>query len=234
VLSTLHTFYGWVKKRYGIAIPDFPKIKVNLGWRNTVDKSTQLQILDEIRRISWDINPKIWIGCKWLATYYEIRPIELIHIKEKDFKYDTGTVAVRYTKTDDPKIIYFLPEDMELAKSFGPAFPNLYFFRHIKGNAAAKPGSQFGRNYLYKWWKKACRNLGIEGVDLYGGCCHSTVRYLAKKYSPEQIKEGGWKTSKAFDRYLGPAEQERKRKIYEEAIGPSLAHISPNSKAITR
>ena len=56
-----------------------------------------------------------------------------------------------------------LEEDIELYKSmpigfFG--FPEQYFFRQEKGNGAAKPGSQFGKDYLYKWWKKACAELG--------------------------------------------------------------------------
>ena len=138
----------------------------------------------------------------------------LIQIKERDFNYDAGTVLVKYSKTGDPKLAYFLDEDLQIAKSFGPAFPELYFFRHAKGIGGVTAGSQFVPKYLWKWWKRACRNLGIEGVDLYGGTRHSTVRHLAQSYSPEEIKQGGWKTNKAFDRYLGPVDQERKREIY--------------------
>jgi hypothetical protein len=31
---------------------------------------------------------------------------------------------------------------------------------------------RFVRKVLYKYWKKACANPGIEGVDLYGGTRH--------------------------------------------------------------
>lgn len=215
--TTLHAFFVWCHKRERIDVPEFPTIKFELGWRNTVTKETQQAIIQEVKNISYDINPKIWLGIKWLATYYEIRPGELIRIKEKDFNYDAQAVLVKHTKTGDSRIIYFLPDDVTLAKSCGPAFPELPFFRHIKGNGACKPGQRFGKDYLWKWWKAACGNLGIHGVDLYGGTRHSTVRALAHHYTPEQIKQGGWKTNKAFERYLGPVEQERKREIYSVA-----------------
>jgi hypothetical protein len=60
-------------------------------------------------------------------------------------------------------------------------------------------------------------NLNIEGVDLYGGTRHSTVRALRKHYSPEQIKEAAMsKTNKAFERYLGQAEDDDILSIYRK------------------
>ena len=56
---------------------------------------------------------------------------------------------------------------------------------------------------FYKWWARACENLGIEGVDLYGGTKHSTVTPLGKVMSPEQIKHGTMhSTNEAFERYF--------------------------------
>ena len=43
------------------------------------------------------------------------------------------------------------------------------------GQRYCQTGDQFGKDYFYKWWKKACTNLGIDGVDLYGGTRHSTA-----------------------------------------------------------
>jgi len=217
ILATLHAFFVWASKREGIPVPEFPVIRVSLGWRNTVDKPTQAAIIDEVKRIV--PNPKIWVGVKWLATYYEIRPIELLHIRERDINHDTGSMSVWYSKTDIPKVVYLLDCDVALAKSFGPAFPDLYFFRHTTGNNKAKPGDKFGPKVLWRWWKRACDNLGIKDVDLYGGTRHSTVRDLAKQYSPEQIMHGGWQTSKAFLRYLGPVQQDQKRTMYAHASG---------------
>ena len=63
-------------------------------------------------------------------------------------------------------------------------------------------GQQFGEKYFYKWWKRACKELKIEGVDLYGGTRHSSVRALRKKCSPEQIRAASMHTTnKAFERY---------------------------------
>lgn len=220
IRATLHAFWQWLRRRRVLTrdqVPEFPEITYKLGWRNTVSKGTQEAILAESKRISWHINPKIWIGHKWLCTYYNLRPIELTHLQEKDFNYDEGVVTVWYKKTKEPELVFFLPEDLELAKSFGPAFPELYFFRHMKGIGGVTPGSRFGPKYLYKWWKKACKNLGIEGLDLYGGTRHSSVRALAEKFTPEQIKRVGWKTNKAFERYLGPAERDETHRLYQSA-----------------
>ena len=39
-------------------------------------------------------------------------------------------------------------------KSMPLALPDVLFFRHIKGNGAAKPEGQFGKEYIYKWGEK--------------------------------------------------------------------------------
>jgi len=59
--------------------------------------------------------------------------------------------------------------------------------------------------------------LNIEGVDLYGEKRQSTVRALRKHYSSEQIKEAVMsKTNKAFERYLGHAEDDAILSIYRK------------------
>jgi hypothetical protein len=100
-------------------------------------------------------------------------------------------------------------------QSFPKGLPDLYFFRHPPGIQGCVEGEQFGQRYLYKWWKKACNNLGIEGVDLYGGTKHSTAIALRKFATPEQIKRAMMtSTNKAFERYFR-IESEEVRGIYE-------------------
>ncbi|MBI9085980.1 MAG: hypothetical protein JEZ11_20440 [Desulfobacterales bacterium] len=81
---------------------------------------------------------------------------------------------------------------------------NMFFYRHVKGNGNAKPGTQFGKDYLYKWWKQACKNLDIEGVDLYGGTRHSTTTALAEHFTKDELRESGTMhaTNQAFERYM--------------------------------
>ncbi|KQC11382.1 MAG: hypothetical protein APR62_09995 [Smithella sp. SDB] len=58
---------------------------------------------------------------------------------------------------------------------------------------------------------------GGSPVDLYGGTRHSTVRALRKYRSPEEIKEAAMsKTNKAFDRYLGQANDSDILSIYRQ------------------
>jgi len=215
IFTTLHTFWGWVHKRYKFPIPEFPQIKFELNWRNTVDKETQARIIEEVKRISYHINPKIWIGIKWLATYISIRPIELINIKEGDFDLSLGVVNVRYNKENKSKIVPLLDEDIELAKSFPQALPSVYFFRHGRRKGVARRHRhRFGKDYLYSWWRIACKNCGVDGVDLYGGTRHSSVRALRERFTPDQIKKATMHhTNAAFERYY-QIELEDTRKVY--------------------
>jgi hypothetical protein len=97
--------------------------------------------------------------------------------------------------------------------------PHLYFFRHEKNICGAKAGEQFGKSLLYNWWKKACKNLKIEGVDLYGGTRHSTVSALRSYRTPDEIKlASGHTTNKAFERYY-QIDTEYLREIYEDTQG---------------
>jgi hypothetical protein len=43
------------------------------------------------------------------------------------------------------------------------------FFRRDKGGGGGHPNSSFGRHILYRYWKMACENVGIGGIELYGG-----------------------------------------------------------------
>ena len=203
IRSTLHSFFQWVCRREKtVEMPDFPDVKFTFRWRNIVDIDTQSAIIEEVKRISWEVNPKIWIGIKWLATYIAFRPNELRNLKESEINV-SGYFVVPKPKEKIPKLIAMLEEDAELYNEYR-GMPDLYFFRHAKGNGSAQPGSQFGKDYLYKWWKRACKNLGVTGVDLYGGTRHSTATSLGKDYSMHDIMKAGTihKSNKAAQRYI--------------------------------
>ena len=220
IMSTLHAFFSWFEKRErrdnsSYRLPEFPKVEYELRWRKIVDRETQMRILDEVKRISYYINPKIWIGIKWLITYIAIRPVELIHIKEEDINLKPGFVVIRYNKEKKPKVVPLLDEDVELIKSLPRGLPHLYFFRH-EHRRGASPGERFGKDYLYKWWKKACNNLGIQDVDLYGGTRHSSAVALREFFSPEQIRHATMhSTNQAFERYFRMQAEDLK-KIYSK------------------
>ncbi|MBU0730208.1 MAG: tyrosine-type recombinase/integrase [Proteobacteria bacterium] len=206
IKSCLHSFWMWLRKRKIITLqqfPEFPAVKFNLGKRMIIDKDTQEALIDEVKKLTIHINPKIWLGIKWLATYIAIRPGELVKMKEKDVNTKLGVFFVRHTKEGKEKLVPILSEDKEIIENFPAGLPDLYFFRHPKGISGCQPGQKFGEKYLYKWWKKACSNLGIDGVDLYGGTRHSSASALREFLSPEQIKLGTMhSTNKAFERYF--------------------------------
>ncbi|MGD9950751.1 MAG: hypothetical protein AB7U29_20105 [Desulfobulbus sp.] len=68
-----------------------------------------------------------------------------------------------------------IEEDIQLLEHLPPSFPKLPFFRHEKTCGRSRAGAPFGDHFLYDWWKRACKNLGIEDVDLYGGTRHSSA-----------------------------------------------------------
>ena len=85
-----------------------------------------------------------------------------------------------------PKFINLLPEHigviLEVQNMVPAALPDMFFFRHLKTKSGVKAGVEFGPKYFNKWWKKACKNLGIEGVSVYPGVKHSTwVKYCPQK-----------------------------------------------------
>jgi len=222
--SVLSDFWSWVVKREKqsqakIDMPEFPKCEFVLGWREIISIEDQQAIIEEVKRISYHINPKIWIGIKWLATYISIRPGEIIKLDEKHINVD-GLFVIPDNKEKDPKLIPMTDEDIELYqeifKQF-PALPYMPFFRHVKNHRGTKVGKRFGRDYIYNWWKKACDNLGVKDVDLYGGTKHSTTTALGEYFSDKELMEYGTthKSNKAFQRYM-QAEKKASRKIYEK------------------
>jgi hypothetical protein len=213
--SCLHQFFKWVCRREKtILLPEFPEIEYELGWRNTVTIEVQQAIIEEVKRISFHIEPKIWLGIKLLATYINIRPGEMRNVRERDINLESGFIHIPHPKEGSKKQGKFAildDEDIELIKSFPRSLdPDLYFFRHMTKRSGVQMGAQFGPKYFKKWWDKACDNLGIEGVDLYGGTKHSTATALGEILTPEEVKRGGTgsATNKAFERYFQPRRSE--------------------------
>ncbi|HDS05781.1 MAG TPA: hypothetical protein ENN95_01945 [Deltaproteobacteria bacterium] len=209
--SHLNDFFTWVWQRNrkvfakaGIAQPILPKINYILGYRKLISKEAQYAILQEVKRISYHSNPKIYLGIKWLCTYIKVRPGEMIALKEADINLSTGHLYFPAPKENQWKAVALVPEDIEILKTFPLSLPGMPFFRHQGHLQATKANQPFGEKYFYKWWKKACENLGINDIDLYGGTKHSSVTALRNKYSPDTIKTigTGHKSNKAFDRYL--------------------------------
>jgi integrase len=239
--SALNDFFSWVWRRNkkafaksAVSRPELPEISFTLGYRKLVSKDVQYDIVQEVRRIAAR-NPKIFLGIKWLCTYVKVRPSELLSLKEGDINLGTGHLFFPDPKENEWKSVALVPEDIEILRSFPRAIPSMPFFRHVKGVSGAAENEPFGMRYLYKWWKRACENLGIEGVDLYGGTRHSTVTALKRKYSPEEIRRRGTghKTNKAFDRYL-EIDDDDSRALYTDAVPRKVATVLQRKKLQAR
>jgi integrase len=120
-----------------------------------------------------------------------------------DIDLGNGFITIPHPKEKKPKFVPLLEEDAELLRTVPGGFPDQHFFRHPKGLKGCTEGSRYGNRYFYKWWKKACRNLGVEEVDLYGGTRHSSAKALRQYRTPEEIKKATMhSTNKAFERYF--------------------------------
>lgn len=229
--SGLHSFFKWVSRREKIPMPEFPETSFELGWRKIIDKETQQAIIDEVYRISHHINPKIWLGIKWLATYISIRPGEMLNLKEGDIDIKLGYYIIPHPKEKRPKLVAMTDDDIEILTNMPRGLPDLYFFRHPKGISGVSPGQRFGDRYLYKWWKKACEKLEIEGVDLYGGTRHSSTTALGEMFTPEEIKKHGTlhSTNSAFDRYFN-IDRKKSKRLYKNAIPKKSSYRKRNQE----
>lgn len=237
--SALSRFNTWVlEEEYIEEGLHIPAVSYELGWRHYTDWPTQNAIMDQIAKLSWAHNPKVWFGIDILRTYTSLRPGDLTKITEFDMDVTNGTLTVmRPTKRkkDLQKTLRLLDRHVELLrqiKAAFPATPAVKFFRHHFKHSGAKAGQPFGEKHLYKWWVRACANLGIEGLDMYGGTRHTTTTQLAKAVGRDGAKElSGHKTNKAFDRYC-QMEGERAFEMAKVVISKTDSPHHPSTMVI--
>jgi integrase len=211
--ATIAQFFRWLSRREQIAMPAVPAVAFDLGWRRVVDAGTQLLIIAKVRELCGAANIKIYLGIKWLAENPNVRPGELVGIREGQILLDQKIIMVRRTKERNPlrsKIILLEDDDIDILKTFPRALPDVFFFRHAE-RSGIREGTPYGTKLMSRWWKRACTALGISGVTLYPGTKHSTVTALGELLTPEEIKRGatGHQTNAAFERYLLPDMREK-------------------------
>lgn len=205
--NTLKMFWNWLAKRREIEPdqkPDFPTVQHSIAYRKILTKEQQRAVLEEIYKLTWDLNPRIFVSVQFMATYIICRPGEILNILEEDIEIENKRIHIPNPKEGESKYIYLIDEDVDFIKSLPKGFPKMHLFRHTKGNGGAKPGERFGPDYIQRYWNKACDNLGIEGVSLYPGTRHTTEVFLREMgHSPESIwRASGTRSNKARQRYL--------------------------------
>lgn len=209
-MTQLRDFWSWCLKRGNIIsvyeMPMFPDIHYELGRRKLTDWNTQELILSTVKDLSYHVNPKIWFGIDILATYTALRPDDLRRVHENSLDVQSGFLTIfNPTKRKNKfKVIRLIDDHVktwrELQRQF-PAMPDMPFFRHNGGINRVKAGEPFGEKYLYKWWTKACIEIGLEGVPLYPGTKHTTATETARLLGTEKALTASGLTNKAFNRY---------------------------------
>ncbi len=184
---------------------DLPVIKIIENKRKIVDKSVQCDIIRHLKKISNDINPRIWVGVYMLAVYISVRPGALRLIRNGDIDFERGFLVLRAENCKEKKQreVPLVPDDLGLMRQYVVGGDDDYYFRHVVPRSGVAEGEIFGRKYLWKWWGKACSELGVTGVDLYGGTRHTSITALGLILSPEQVRGGSMhSTSKSFLKYF--------------------------------
>lgn len=194
---------GWSHKcGYITELPVFPDWKFDpredMNRTEGITKNDQRTVLSEIKK---NESPRAYLACKWLCTYINVRPGELVGILEGDINRTEGTIVIRNHKTSSrhPKVVKLIQEDATIVAGLPRAIPGLRFFRH-------KDGSNFGSSLLSRIWKRNSKAAGVKGVTLYGGTRHTSAIALYRDagLSPEEIKRaGGWRSMASYDRYFG-------------------------------
>ena len=219
-LASLRRCLRWAWRQYAIKERfedlEWPRVKVELGWRKVVDRQTQQAILDELERIV--SNRRIWVAVWLLAGHPDCRPKELLLTKEKDYDSRNGILFIRHPKEcgKSVKDILLLDEEIRVLNSLPPGFPEDFLFRHTHNRGCRKAQRRIHTRNLNWWVHKATEILGIKGVTLYSLVKHSTVTYMNRELgmSPEEIRRFGTRHSSnvAFDRYL-IVDEEKRREI---------------------
>jgi len=216
MIATYKQFFTWLNKREDIPVPSMPEVSYKLGERKIITIQQQQDIINEVKRIC--PNPRIWIGIKWLSIYVAIRPAEMWSLKENQINVDGYFVLPgANTKEGKIKLVPMLDADIDLYKTFPQALPQLHFFRRHRGKGVTAPGEQISKRAFYRWWVRACNNLEITGVDLYGGTRHTTTSAVSEYFSMDEMQRDGTQhgSNKAFQRYCRTGSVP-KRTIYEK------------------
>ena len=177
------------------------------GYRTITDIKTQRAIIEQVRDLTEEINPKVWFGIDLLATYVNLRPGDLLKIKEKDIDTDYGVITIHYPTKSRNKIktVRLIPDHTDYFREMQdrfPAVPELKFFRHHGGIKSVRQNQPFGAKYFKKWWDRACEKLGVTGLDLYGGTRHTSTTEIARRGGTQNAREASsHETNYAFDRY---------------------------------
>lgn len=209
-MSRISDFWKWILKRRVINLvqmPIFPGIEYELGYRTITDIDTQEEIIKKVFDMTYDLNPKIWLGIDLLATYVNLRPGDLLKLQEADVDIIHGELTFHYptkrkNKLKKTRLLDHHIEIITEIKNQYPGLPNVKFFRHHGGVQSVKPNQPFGPKYFKKRWDEACRELGITGLDLYGGTRHTTTTEIARRAGTINArKASAHETNKAFDRY---------------------------------
>jgi len=83
IRTTLHALFVWAAKKFKIDMPEFPSIKVNLGWRATVDKTTQRLLSIKFERSHGMLTQRSGWGSSGLALIMKSGPLSWFMSRKK-------------------------------------------------------------------------------------------------------------------------------------------------------
>ncbi len=128
--SVLTDFWAWVvrreRRKSKIEMPEFPDIKFKMEKRMVVSMEDQADIIKELKRISWDINLRIWLGI-WLMSWYpKVRPGEMRNVLEGHINLSDKWIVFPDPRKGFQNISVYCLSISRLSKKFG-IWPHLLY-----------------------------------------------------------------------------------------------------------
>jgi len=187
ILAELKALLNFAKKREDIEkVPVFPKVKVEekpIVWLTKEQQMNLLKAIPEKHRpififlFTYGCRPGEARALKWDCIDFINK---LIYIK-RTFSHRK---LVEIPKEGKWKVFPLLPHIEKLFKHLYKNRTGVSEFVFVPGSG----GKWYGEKILPKLWKKACKDVGIDGVTLYEGVRHSfAMQRLSAGFSYEEV-----------------------------------------------
>jgi len=132
------------------------------------------------------------------AVYTGARYQELARLRVEDVNLDVGSVLIRQSKTDTPRVIYLNEEGHSL-------FESVTAGRAPKDRIFTRDGSPWGKSEQQHRMRAACEAAGIEPNITFHGLRHTYASHYLMNGGglPDLAKQLGHSTTRMVERHYG-------------------------------
>ncbi len=177
ILAELKALLNWAHRREDIErVPQFPEIKLPERVPQGLDLEVQLEIL---KRIPAEHRPIFQFMMTYGCRPGEARALmwDCVRFREREIiikRTFSHRKLVELPKEGKWKVLPMHSGIEELLRELYRRKKSLFVFSHSRSD-------HYGEALLSQLWRKACDELGLEGISLYEGVRHSFAYQLLKE-----------------------------------------------------